>query len=151
MKNLLSIPMAFAISTIFSIILAFVFPVDFILGAMGTTAGWFAIGKISLAYHILTERVIKKKSDVFRIPFWFFIYLLVIAGLAGGLFYLCFFKFNATEWHPQTVNNLRFFSSAMGASVIIALLRWIDVRKSLRIKWEEKNTKSIGKVFLPQN
>ncbi len=149
--NILSVPNSICLSAIVSIIFAFVFPVDFIMGAMGVTAGWFAIGKIGLAYMILTERVVAKKSDVFRIPLLFFIYLLIIAGLAGGLLYLSFFKFDAETWSINTVNNLRFFSSAMGASLAIGLLRWIEVRKGLRIAWEEKNTKSIGKVFLPQN
>lgn len=149
--NLFSVPMSFGLSTIASIILAFVFPVDLMLGAMGVTAGWFAIGKISLAYHILTERVVARKSDVFRIPFGFFIYLLIIVGIAGALCYLSFFEIQSADLHPQTVVNLRFFSSAMGLSLFIGLLRWIEVRKDLRIAWEKRDTKSIGTIYLPQN
>ena len=149
--SIFSVPMSFGLSTIISIVLAFVFPVDFILGAMGVTAGWFAIGKISWAYQILTERVVARKSDVFRIPFGFFIYLLIIVGIAGALCYLSFFKIQYADLHPQTVTNLRFFSSAMGLSLAIGLLRWIDVRKDLRIAWEQRDTKSIGRIHLPQN
>lgn len=152
MKKLFSFSGSVIISCVASILLMILFPVDFMMGAMGMAVGLFAIGKISLAYFFLSERVVTRSSDVFRIPLWFFIYMLFIACIAGGLVYLSFFEFNASEWHPQTINNLKFFSSAISVSILIAMFRWIEIRKDLRIHWETKRSSILGKdIYLPQN